>query len=317
MFQTKKFQILQSLPAPVYFANITITEVDTAIPEFWANVALGALKANTVMTQLVNRDYDNLVATRGDQVNIVSRGAISVNDKSANTVITLQNPSNSKISVVLNKHKEVSWLVEDAASAKAISDAIGYVSDAGIKIAEQLDSDLLALYSSLSLNVGAYGTDLSIATILAARQSLNVAKCPQVGRVFVIAPKDDTALLGLAQFTQYMWDTANTVALQEATLGRKYGFTFVMDQQTKATGASPTQTHCLAFVRDAFVMVTRPLPAPPEGSGALYSTIEADGIGVRVLRSYSQKDGGLLWTIDVLYGVLGMRTATHGVEVKT
>lgn len=296
-------------------ANITVTEVDLAIPEFWANLALGALKANTVMTQLVNRDFENVIATKGDVVNIIKRGTLSINDKLANRQIQLQAPTDSKIPVTLDKHKEVSWLVEDSASVKAIDQAIDYVQDAAIKIAEAMDEDLLALYSELANSVGTPGEDISIATVLSAREKLNILKCPYAGRVFVLSPKDETALLKLEQFTNQQWDDTNAVALREAILGRKYGFTFVMDQQVKTSGASPTSTHNMAFNKDAFALVTRPLPAPPAGTGAVSSVVEIDGISVRVTRSYSQKDGGMLWTLDVLYGCTGMRDDTHGVDV--
>lgn len=297
--------------------NITLTEAAVAIPEFWANVALGALKSNTVMTQLVNKDYSSVVATKGQTVNITQRGSLSVNDKETNTPIKLQNPTNTSIPVVLDKHKEISWLIEDVTNAKAIEDALNYVMDAAIAIGEQVDKDLLGLYSALSHEVGTAGVDLSIDTILAARQKLNDLRCPTSGRIMVLSSKDDVALLKDAEFTQATWDDSNVIALQEGTLGRKYGFTFVMDQNVRTSGVSPTTTHCLAFHRDAFALVTRPLPAPPPNSGANSSILEQDGISIRVTNSYSQKDGGQIWTLDVLYGVAALRYGTHGVEVLT
>lgn len=294
--------------------GITITEVDAAIPEFWANMALGALKANTVMANLVNRDYSSEVATKGDVVNVVQRGNLIVNDKETGKQITLQTPTNSKIPVTLNKHKEISWLIEDTASAKAIQDAVNYVTDAAIALGEQIDKDLLALYSALTLQSGDATKDLGVATILDAREKLNVAKAPTTGRYMVISPQDDTALLKLEEFTKADWTDENMTALREATIGRKYGFTYIMDQQV-ATTATGKQRHNIAFHKDAFALVTRPLPAPPAGSGAISSTLEVDGISVRVTRSYSQKDGGMLWTLDILYGCAALRKGTHGVHV--
>lgn len=295
--------------------GITITEVEAAIPEFWANVALGAVKANTVMANLVNRDYSDAVATKGDVVNVIQRGNLVVNDKQTGKQITLQTPSNSKIPVTLDKHKEISWLIEDIASAKAIQSAVDYVTDAAIALGEQIDKDLLSLYSTLALQSGTDSTDLSVATILDAREKLNIAKAPVAGRYFVISPQDETALLKLEEFTKADWSDENMVALREATIGKKYGFTFVMDQQVAVT--SVTQRHNVAFHKDAFTLVTRPLPAPPAGSGAISSAIAVDGISVRVTRSYSQKDGGMLWTLDVLYGIAALRKTTHGVHVLT
>lgn len=305
----------EAMRANAATGGITVDHVDAAVPEFWANLALGALKANTVMSNLVSRDFDDTVATRGDVVNIIKRGALTVNDKTKGQQITLQTPSNDKIPVTLDKHKEVSWLIEDVASAKAVNDAVNYVQDAAIALGEQIDRDLLGLYSVLAEEVGASGEDIGVDEILAASQRLNELKCPLRGRYFVIGPKEQTSLLKTEQFTNAQWDDENVTALREATIGGKYGFTFLMDQQVLYTGASPRTYHNMAFHRDAFVLVTRPLPAPPAGHGAFSSVIEIDGIAVRVTKSYSQKDGGMLWTMDVLYGIAGMRNDTHGVEV--
>lgn len=182
-------------------ANITVTEVDVAIPEFWSATALGALKANTVMTQLVRRDFDSEVATRGDTVNVIKRGGLTVNDKAKNTKVQLQTPSNSKIPIVLDKHKEISFLIEDVASAKAIDDAINYVEDASIAMGETVDADLLALYTSAGSSVGAAADDLDVATIVSARKTLNDQKAPQRGRVLVIGSGPEASLLNKTQFT--------------------------------------------------------------------------------------------------------------------
>lgn len=292
--------------------GIDLNHVQTAIPSFWANIALGALKANTVMVQLVNRDYENQVATKGDVVNVVKRGTLVVNDKETGKQITLQTPTNTKIPVTLNKHKEISWLIEDTASAKAIEDAVNYVTDAAIKLGNEIDADLLKLYAQVGNKI----TDKSVGvdSILAAREKLNILKCPVNGRYMILHPKDETSVLKLEQFTSAQWDNDNARALREATLGRKYGFTFIMDQNVVETGGS---RYNIAFTKDAFALVTRPLPAPPAGSGANSTTVEEDGISIRVTSSYSQKDGGMLWTLDVLYGVAALREEECAVVIET
>lgn len=298
-------------------ANITVSSVDAAIPEFWSATALGALKANTVMAQLVNRDFDNEVATAGDIVNVTSRGALSVNDKAADTVVTLQTPSNTKTAITLNKHKEVSFLIEDVASAKAITDALNYVEDAAIVIGEQIDADLLALYTSAGSTVGAAADDMDVPAVVNARKGLNDLKCPQRGRVFVVSSAAEASLLNKTQFTSSDFGgDVSRVAVIEANLGRKYGFDFFMDQQIVST-VSPTADHNIAFNRDAFVLCTRMLPSPPAGTGAVASTVAEDGVGLRSIRSWNASHLGLQFTVDILYGVKALRAATHAVEVTS
>lgn len=301
-------------------ANITVSEVDVAIPEFWSATALGALKANTVMAQLVRRDFDNVVAMEGQTVNITKRGALSVNTKSANTAVTLQTPANTTIPVVLNVHNEVSFLVEDIASAKAIEDAVNYVEDAAIVIAESVDLALLNLYSDVTNSVGSGATVLAVADIVAARVQLNDQKCPQRGRVLVIGSGPEGALLNETKFTSADFGgLANTApAMVEASLGRKFGFDIFMDQQVVLQGdASPTVLRNLAFTRDAFVLVTRVLPLPPAGTGASASTVSEDGVGMRAIRAYNPSHLGMQMTIDILYGVKSVRADTHAVQVRS
>lgn len=298
-------------------ANITVTEVDAAIPEFWSATALGALKANTVMTQLVRRDFDSEVASRGDTVNVTKRGGLSVNDKGANSTVTLQTPSNTKIPIVLDQHKEVSVLIEDVASAKAVDDALNYVEDAAIVIGETVDSDLLALYTSAGDTVGSSSDDLDVAQVVAARKSLNNLKAPQRGRVMVIGSGPEASLLLKTQFTSSDFGgDVSRAAVIEANLGRKYGFDFFMDQQVVET-VSPTTIHNIAFHRDAFVLVSRMLPQPPAGSGAVATTVSEDGVGMRALRAYNPNHLGLQMTVDILYGVKALRASTHAVEVQS
>ena len=297
-------------------ANITLAEVDVAIPEFWSATALGALKANTVMAQLVRRDFDNEIATQGDTVNVTRRGALSVNAKTANTNVTLQNPANTNIPIVLDTHNEVSFIVEDIASARAIDDALDYVEDAAIVIAEDVDTQLLGLVTTVGAQVGAYADDLDTPAIVAARKQLNDFKCPQRGRVMVIGSGPEASLLSKIEFTStdFGGDTSK-VAIIEANLGRRYGFDFFMDQQVLEDVA--TEIRNVAFHREAFVLVSRTLPLPPSGSGALASTMAEDGVGMRAIRAYNASALGVQMTIDILFGVKDLRADTHAVEVRS
>src|SRR5687767_12136651 len=103
-------------------ANITVTEVNDSMATIIAAEALGYLKANTVLARLVNRNYENEVATHGQVIKIPFSGALSVNDKAANTVVTRQAPADTAVTLTLNKHKEVTFLIEDVARALARPD---------------------------------------------------------------------------------------------------------------------------------------------------------------------------------------------------
>lgn len=295
-------------------ANITTTELAQAIPTVVAAEALGYLQANTVLAQVVARDWDDAVANYGQVVKIPVRAALSANDKAANAAVTLQNPADTAVSVTLNKHKEVSFLIEDIAAAMSRPDHLsGYISDAMKVIAEQIDGDIAALYSGFSASVNAT-TGLTAAYIREARRLLNVAKAPLADRWAVINEDAEKEAFGIAEIVNrdYRGDVAST-AVMEGFIGRFAGFNIVMDQKI-ATAAS--QVKNLFMQRNAIVLVTRALPPAPQGAGVYQTVMHENGVGLRVTVSYSPNYLGVQCTIDTLYGCAILRN-NHGVVVLT
>jgi hypothetical protein len=297
-------------------ANITVTEVNDSIATIIAAKALGALKANTVLSRLIARDWDNEVAQHGQIVKVPFRGALSVNDKAANTAYTLQTPADTAISVTLNKHKEVSFVIEDLAAALARPDFLqGYIDDAVIAIAEQIDGDIAALYSGLSQSIDASSTagPLDSSDFIEARRLLSVAKAPMTDRVSVLHPTAAAELLADEKFTNRDYrGPQEESALKTGFLGQFAGFTVYEDQNIKV---STTQRN-LFFHKNAFALVTRPLPAPQAGTGVVTKVMSEDGVGLRIMISYQHTLGGHMVTVDTLYGVAELRDS-HGVVVLT
>lgn len=298
-------------------ANITTTEGAGFIPEIWAAVALGALKANTVMLPLVNHNFENEFHQIGDILNVPRRGTLSVNDKSANTDITLQTPTADTIALTLNKHKDVSFAVEDIAQAQANQDIIaGYVTDAMIVLAHQIDDDILALYSGFSatpLDARTGSGGVTVNTIIEAQRLFNKALVPQEQRYIVWGEDAAAELLKLSQFTNAQYDPMNATALANASLGRKYGFDHYMDQRVVQTGG---EVKNLAFHKNAIMFATRPLAIPPDGHGVVGTTMNEDGIGIRVMYGYSILKKAMIVSLDVLYGVAEERD-NHGLVIRS
>lgn len=293
-------------------ANITTTQVDDALATIIAAEALGYLKANTVLARLVARDWDSAVAAYGQTVKIPFTGSLSVNDKSANTVVTLQTPADTSISVTLNKHKEVSFLIEDIARFLARPDYLNaYIADGLAVLAEQIDGDIASLYSGLSQTIDA-SAGLSEANFRNARRLLNAAKAPMSQRYAVLGEDAEYEMLGIERAVNRDYAETLGQAAASSFVGRFMGFEVFMDQKI----AVSTTVKNLFIHRNAFVLVTRPLAAAPDGMGVVQKIMDEDGIGVRVTLSYSPNHLGVQVTIDVLYGVAELRDS-HGVVVST
>ena len=294
-------------------ANIGTGELSNSIATIVAAEALGYLKANTVMARLVARDWDNEVAVHGQTIDIPFTGALSVNDKAADTAVTLQTPSDSKVSVTLNKHKEVSFLIEDIGRALARPNFLPAYMEDGMKVlAEQIDADLTALYSGFSQTIDAT-LGLGEDDFREARRLLNSAKAPLMDRFAVLHEDAEFEYLSIDRAVNRDYAESLGSAAAGAFTGRFMGFDIFMDQKI---AVAATQAKNLFFHKNAIVLATRPLPPAPQGAGVVQTVMDEDGLGLRVTLSYNPDHLGVQVTIDVLYGVAELRD-NHGVVVST
>lgn len=295
-------------------ANIGTGELANHIPTIVAAEALGYLKANIVLAGIVARDWDNEVAQYGDAVKIPFRGALSVNDKAADTAVTLQTPSDTGITVNLNKHKEVSFLIEDIGRIKSRPDVLrGYVADAMAVMVEQVEADLAALYTGLSQTIDATA-GLFEDDFREAQRLLNAAKAPVTNRWAVLHEDAYKEAMAIEKFVNrdYQGDAA-LAAIKQGFLGQFAGFNVAMSQKIATAGG---QCKNLFIHRNALVLVTRTLPPAPVEMGVLQRVMSEDGIGLRVTLSYNADHLGYQVTIDTLYGVAELRDS-HGIAVST
>jgi len=294
-------------------ANITATVAQYFIPEVWANRALEVLRANVVLARLVAKDTDVAAFQVGDVLHIPYPGTFTAQDKAAGSAVTVQTPTGgSEVQVTLNKHKEISFIVEDVARAQANQDLLDrYLNAAVPAIAEAIESDLFALYADIATagyTVGTSGTDLTAATIRSARKKLNDNKCPLNPRHLVISSKDEIALLGDSNLATY-FAMARSQGISDGSIGNLYGFQVWMSQLVPAVAGTPVSTKNLAFHPEAFILAMRGLPEPPASTGAQAATIRdpESGLVIRVLYAYNPSYLGVQVTLDVLYGVKVLR----------
>lgn len=291
--------------------TIQVADLGT-IPTIVAAEALGYLKNNTVLARLVARDWDNEVAQYGQTIKIGYPGSLSANDKAAETAITLQNPAASEYTVTLNKHKEISFIIDDLGRFVARPDWFTVYMEAAVSVlAEAIDGDIAALYSGFSQTIDASG-GLAEANFRLAQKYLNSAKAPQRQRYAVLHEDAIYEATGIERIVNRDYAESLGSLAAENLVGKFAGFEIFMDQGIKT---ATTQKN-LFFHRNAMVLATRPLPAAPAGMGVVQSILDEDGIGLRVTVSYDHDYLGAKVTLDVLYGVAELRD-NHGVVVST
>src|SRR5260370_16425500 len=147
---------------------ITSANLANAIVKLVAADALPALVGNLVMGNLVNRDYEPVLAQAGDTVNIPIAPTLVANNLLEGGIVQTQNPHIANPQIVLNTHPEPTFLIPDVTKVLAVPDLLQlYMQPAVVAIAQKIESDLLGLYASFTANtpVGTAGTAITEAVI--------------------------------------------------------------------------------------------------------------------------------------------------------
>jgi hypothetical protein len=300
---------------------ITSANAANAIVKLVAVDALPALMGNLVMGNLVNRDYEPVLAQAGDTVNVPIPPSLVANNIAEGGSVQAQSPSLGNAQIVLNTHAEATFQIPDVTKVLAVPDLLAlYMQPAVVALAEKIESDLLALYSEFTANtpLGAPGTAITEATIDAAETALFNAKVPASAPKYLVVDGDTySQLRQIERFSEFQSaGEAGLRALVDGTVGKIKDFFVFRSQFVAKTGAAPVTRHNLAFSRDGIGLVIRRLPQPLPGTGAVAEYAELGNFGVRALMSYQPNTLAQQFTVDVLYGVGVLRNA-FGVNIMS
>lgn len=277
------------------------------IPTIIAQEALGRFGSYMNLAKTVARDFDFTPTTVGQTINVPKRGTLTANDKSAGSNYTLQNPTATDVSVTLNKHKEVTFVIDDVTKVLENQDTrMGYAEDAAIALAESVETEIASLHSSLENTVTFDATSDATkdSAMLAVRKFFTDQKVPKLEKKY--AYLDASIINELLEVDKFARADAlgKSGVITEGALLNIYGMDIFESQNVQVSG-SPVAYHNLVYTKNAFILATRPLPEVPAGHGAV-STVVNDpdtNVGVRVVSSWDTDLGGLKLTLDLLFGV--------------
>jgi hypothetical protein len=263
-------------------------------PDIIAREALMVLRNNAVMANLVHRDYSSeFVAGIGDTITI--RKPASFVAKEFTGEIEVQDAAEDGVAVKMDKHLDVSFAVTSAQLTMDIEDFSRQLLVPAMQaFQDKIDSYLLGLQSDVTNRVPSTGVLQN--DIVDARKYLTKAAVPLTERRFVYGSDTEANLLKTDLFTHADKVGDEGTALREASLGRKFGMDFYVDQNADAAGIDG-----LAFHKNAFALVTRPL-ALPQGA-AKAAIVDYDGFGLRVVQDYDINKKTDTISIDMLCGV--------------
>lgn len=263
-------------------------------PDIIAREALMILRNNAVMANLVHRDYSDEFANGvGDTITIRKPASFVANEFTG--TIAVQDANETGVPVKMDKHLDVSFAVSAKQLSMDIKDfSAQLLVPAMNAFADKVDKYLLGLSSDITNSVAA--TAVVKDDVIDARAYLTKAGAPLTDRRFVYDSDFETELLKTDLFVSAEKVGDEGTALREASLGRKYGMDFYVDQN-----ADELAINGLAFHKNAFALVTRPLALPMGAANA--EIVNYDGFGLRVVMGYDIEKKTDTVSIDMLCGV--------------
>lgn len=305
--------------------HIITGEVPNFIPELWSDEVIAAYKSNLVMGQLVRKLSHR--GKKGDTIKVPTPARADASDKSVSAqaqVTLIQHGTDAGLSILINKHKEYSRLIEDIVDVQSLASLRSfYTDDGGYAISKAVDQDIwVELFNTGSASLThtasthtlttastfdqilegdgtvwdeTTATDISDVGIRTMVKSLDDSDTPMGGRVLAIPTIVKFDLLGLNRFTEqaFVGEVGGGNSIRNGLVGDVYGV-------------------------DVYVTTNSPLV---EDSGATADNIagamfHADGLalveqlGVRSQTQYKQEYLADLFTVDMIYGVKALRDSS-------
>src|SRR6202035_1890086 len=229
-------------------AAITSTNVANAIVKLVAADALPVLVGDLVMGNLVNRDYEPVLAQAGDTINVPIPPTMVANNILEGGTVQTQNPSLGNAQIVLNTHAEATFQIPDVLKVLAVPDLLRvYMQPAVVAIAEKIESDLLNLYAGFTANspLGTAGTAITEALLDEAETSLFQSKVPSSAPKYLMVDSNTySAMRQIPRFSEFQTaGEAGLRAMIDGTFGKIKDFFVFRSQYVQYTGTTPVNTH--------------------------------------------------------------------------
>lgn len=281
--------------------HMTQTTLDAARRQVWSKELTRAFEAQLVLAPVVSR-FD--AESKGAKsVIIPGVSNLVAYDKVANNGVILQAPTETSITLNLNKHKHVAFVIEDAVMAQMTAPYMEeYAKKAAYGIKKALDTDIANLATGFSQSAGTYNTTISTTAVLSAVRLLDDADVPQEDRTWILKPKSVADLRTISDYTRYD-GTGYAGAVSDGSVGSK--------KSGKAT---------VGMLYGAPVLMSTQIAQSGNNISNLYIHKEAIALGIqreaRVQSEYKLEYLGWLTVADTQYGVIERRD-NAGIELKS
>ena len=212
--------------------------ITTFIPELWSARLLYALENAHVATNLVNRNYEGVIANQGDTVHINSIGAVTVKDYTKNSNIADPEVlTTADQTLDIDQAKYFNFQVDDVDKAQISGEIIDTaMGRSAYALADVSDAFLLKTIANGVASANKIGAKANLTALTASnvyenivkmRTLLDKANVPTTGRTIVVPPEVYALLLLDDRFAKSGSDSGQN-ALLNGMVGRVAGFDVFM-----------------------------------------------------------------------------------------
>jgi len=295
-------------------ATMSSTTLASNIPLIWGEKINEFFKLKLFIADFFT-DRSSELSGGGSALYTPNLTEFSAAVKSNATAVTLNNATDTKVTLTVDQWYEVSFAIEDREAAQVKHSYYlqeRYAQGAGYTIARKLEVALAELFDNFSTSVGASTTalaDSEIRAAIAALQNVGIDTTSDVA--FFVHPNVFwKQIQNLDKFSLAVNSPVNdpTAKMPMASL---YGIPVFVSNNIQYISGTVGRSGALAH-KDALHWATSPL-----GSGGSLSGGSMTGkYGVRVQSNYIPEYLATLTTADLLYGVVENRD-NAGVWIKS
>lgn len=282
-------------------------------PSVIAPRALATLYNNTILANLVTRDYEsNFTGKQGDTITVRTPAQFTAKNFVRSTGIELQDITEGSFEVKLDRLLDVSFPVTSEEMTLEI-DQFGerFLTPAMEAFAQEIDGTLAELLVDTAEGAGGGGTATVTSSkprsvLRTARARLGRENIPTNDRYFVLSPEGNAAFTGddVVENAAY---SGSTDALREGFIQRAYGFDGFESPVFGFGAGDRGQADGVAFQRSAVSLVTRTLAKPMGVAAENCAVVNYKGFGLRVVYGYDQKYKQDVVSVDLLIGTKAIR----------
>lgn len=291
----------------------TTTTLASYIPAIWGEMLNDFYKMKLMMGDFfVDRSSD--LADGGNIVYTPNVGEMTANSKSNATAVTLNAPTDTKITLTVDQWYEVSFAIEDREAAfvkKSYYIQEKYARNAGYTMAKKLEVALATLFASFSQTVGTSVANLADSDIRAAIAYLQVANVDTTSDcAFFVSPNVFwKQIQNIDKFSLAINSPVNdpTAKIPRASL---YGIPVYVSNNIQFISGSTGRANALVH-KDALHFATGALPVTSANGASMVGRYN-----VRVQSHYIPEYLSTVTTADLLYGTIENRD-TSGVYIKS